>query len=158
MDFKVKLKLEWKGDEAVSALVTGAYEAALDTAVETMIDAQDRAPKHTGTLARTGAVTVNYVPPARSVFEAAGGGKRFTGTNHLRILLPKTRPKTRNIRIYLTFSAPYALQAHENMNNRTGSPKFLEIPAMSMRERLLKHAPARTKQALKNVRLINRFS
>jgi hypothetical protein len=148
---RTSIRFDWDGDNALKVMRDGAYQAAVDVLTEAMTEAKARVSKKTGTLERSGAVTANKLPDMMMVFQAAGGGKHFSGTDFLNALLPKQAPRSYQVKLYGSFNTPYAAKQHES--NGPGS-KYLEQPMMSARQKLLK---ALGTNVVKSLRVANRL-
>jgi len=56
------------------------------------------------------------------VFEAAGGGKSYTGRDFFDYFIPKKVPKTDVKEILISFNTPYAVVQHERTDLQHTTP------------------------------------
>jgi len=121
--------LIWEGKKAEHVMNEALFWSAIDEAKSILRDARSMAPLKTGTLIRSSTITVNKRPPMPTVFEAAGGGKRYTGRDFFNYYIPKKVPKTDVKEILISFNTPYAVIQHERtdlQHPRGGGPKYLQ--------------------------------
>jgi hypothetical protein len=132
---QISYRLDWDGDRALDAMRQANYEAAVASATGFMLEAKARAARKTGTMGRSGAITVNKLPDMYSIFAAAGGGVSYTGMDFLNALLPKAAPRSWQVKVYMSFNTPYSAFQHETGPNA----KFLERPVRSGVPELVKN-------------------
>ena len=96
-------KNKWRIKEAVKIAEEAALKALRTGAEGILTEAVDAAPVDTGTLRRSGTVTVGGIPDAAKVYEAAEAGtdQKDGGT------IGKEKA------VYISFNTPYALVVHE---------------------------------------------
>ena len=126
-------------EELLRALRTGA-EAILTEAI-------DETPVDTGTLRRSGTVTVGKLPDGEMVHEAAEAG------NEMKDAFPV--PIGREKAVYISFSTPYAIRQHEEIDYnhpRGGKAKYLEDPFNRKKRQVVRYAELRVRRALRNAR------
>lgn len=151
---RVNVKVVWEGDTAKRVVREAAYQGMIAGAKTILVQARENAPLRTGTLRRSGAITVNGLPDMKGVFEAAGGGVRYSGQEFMQKLLPK-EPPAGNFEVYISFNTPYAGLVHEGMHRsyRVGGPKYLE-KAFNSNKRLISQQVQRyIKVAMQGVRV-----
>jgi len=123
----------------LKALRTGA-EAILTEAI-------DEAPVETGTLRRSGTVTVGKLPDGEQVYEAAESGTEMKDAYSNAIGKEKA--------VYISFNTPYARRMHEDLGytpKRGGGPKYLETPFNANKDKVLKMAETKVKKALRDAK------
>jgi hypothetical protein len=123
----------------LKALRTGA-EAILTEAI-------DEAPVDTGTLRRSGTVTVGKLPDGAQVYEAAESGTEMKDAFPDKIGQEKA--------VYISFNTPYARRQHEEVgyyHPRGGYAKYLEVPFARNKNKVLKMADLQIKKALRETR------
>ena len=133
----------WKTKEA-KAIAREAGLKALRTGMERVLtEAIDMTPVHTGTLRRSGTVTVGGLPdPAHVYAQAAAGtdmGDAFPGLKGVKKIA------------YISFNTPYARKQHEGIgfyHPLGGTAKYLETPFNQNKAKILKYADAMIKKAL----------
>jgi len=121
--------LKWEGGKAERVMNEALFWAAIDEAKLILRDARSMAPEKTGTLKRSSTITINKRPPMPEVFEAAGGGKRYTGKDFFDYYIPKKVPEADVKEILISFNTPYAVIQHERadlQHPRGGGPKYLQ--------------------------------
>jgi len=151
---RVETKVIWAGDTAKRVVRKAAYQGMVAAAKTILVQARENAPLRTGTLRRSGAITVNELPNMRGVFEAAGGGVHYSGQEFMQKLLPKEAPAG-NFVVYISFNTPYATVVHEGMNRnyRVGGPKYLERALNSNKRLILQQIQRYIKVAIRGVRV-----
>ena len=151
---RVETKVIWAGDTATRVVREAAYQGMIAGAKTILVQARENAPLRTGTLRRSGAITVNELPNMRRVFDAAGGGVRYSGQEFMQKFLPK-EPPPGSFQVYISFNTPYAETVHEGMNRnyRVGGPKYLERAFSSNKRLVLQQMQRYIKVALKGVRV-----
>jgi hypothetical protein len=135
----IKKAVKIAEDAALKALRTGA-EAILTEAI-------DETPIDTGTLRRSGTVTVGALPDGERVFEAAEAG------NEMKDAFPGKSGKEKAV--YISFNTPYARRMHEDLGytpKRGGGPKYLETPFNRNKDKVLKYAEKQIKKALQKAK------
>jgi len=152
---QVEVKVVWAGDTAKRVAREAGYQGMVAAAKTILVQARENAPLRTGTLRRSGAITVDQLPNMRRVFEAAGGGVRYSGQEFMDKLLPKEAPKKESFQVFISFNTPYATIVHEGMNRnfRVGGPKYLERAYRSNKKLVLQQMQRYIKVALKGVRV-----
>ena len=137
-------KNKWRIKEAVKIAEEAALKALRTGAEAILTEAIDEAPVDTGTLRRSGTVTVGKLPDGERVFEAAEAG------NEMKDAFPGKSGKEKAV--YISFNTPYARRMHEDLGytpKRGGGPKYLESPFNANKAKVLKHAEKQIKKALR---------
>lgn len=120
--------LRWYGDALAREAHERLFWAAIEEAKQILQHARSMTPRKTGTLIRSSTITINKRPPMPEIFEAAGGGKRYTGKDFFDYFIPKKAPPPGKTEILISYNTPYALYQHERTDYRhaVGGPKFLQ--------------------------------
>ena len=136
-------KNKWRIKEAVKIAEEAGLKALRTGAEAILTEAIDEAPIDTGTLRRSGTVTVGGLPDGAQVYEAAESGNdmkdAFSGENR------------QEKAVYISFNTPYARRQHEELgynHPRGGKAKYLEDPFNRNKEKVLKYAEKQVKKAL----------
>jgi hypothetical protein len=140
-------KNKWRIKEAVKIAEEAALKA-LRTGAETILtEAIDETPIETGTLRRSGTVTVGALPDGTQVYEAAESG------SNMKDAFPG--PEGKEKAVYISFSTPYARRQHEELGYNHplgGKAKYLEDPFNRNKQKVLKHADKQTKKTLEKAK------
>ena len=119
-------------------------------------DAIDRTPIDSGTLRRSGTVTVGGLPDPDATYTAAGGGKAQGRS----MLKAHNRPVGNEEAVYASFNTPYAGAIHEGFRKdrktgkvyrlkpREGQTKYLESAWKDNNAKVNALAAARVRKAL----------
>ena len=137
-------KNKWRIKEAVKIAEEAALKALRTGAEAILTEAINEAPIETGTLRRSGTVTVGALPDGAQVYEAAESG------NEMKDAFPGKSGKEKAV--YISFNTPYARRMHEDLGytpKRGGGPKYLESPFNANKAKVLKHAEKQIKKALR---------
>ena len=140
-------KNKWRIKEAVKIAEEAGLKALRTGAEAILTEAIDEAPVDTGTLRRSGTVTVGKLPDGERVFEAAEAG------NELQHAFPEQTGKEKAV--YISFNTPYARRMHEDLGytpKRGGGPKYLETPFNANKDKVLKMAETKVKKALRDAK------
>ena len=136
---------KWRIKEAVKIAEEAALKALRTGAEAILTEAIDEAPVDTGTLRRSGTVTVGKLPDGARVFEAAEAGNEMKDAFQKKIGKEKA--------VYISFNTPYARRQHEELgyeHPRGGKAKYLEDPFRLLKQKVLKMAELKIKKALRN--------
>lgn len=137
----------WKTKEA-KAIAEEAGLKALRAGMESILtQAIDAAPVMTGTLRRSGTVTIGGLPDAEHVYAGAAAGQ------DMRNAFPGMTGKKKIV--YISFNTPYARRQHEELGYRHplgGGPKYLETPFNQSRDKVLRYVERAIKAALQKAR------
>lgn len=140
-------KDKWRIKEAVKIAEEAGLKALRTGAEAILTEAIDEAPIDTGTLRRSGTVTVGKLPDGARVFEAAEAG------NEMKDAFPGKIGKEKAV--YISFNTPYARRMHEDLGytpKRGGGPKYLETPFNANKDKVLKMAETKVKKALRDAK------
>lgn len=135
----------WKTKEAVIVAETAGLKALRTGAEAILTEAIDEAPVDTGTLRRSGTVTVGKLPDSARIYEAAESG------NEMKDAFPD--PVGKEKAVYISFNTPYARRQHEELDYehpRGGKAKYLEDPFNRNKKKVLKYADKQIRKALKD--------
>ena len=152
-------KNKWRIKEAVK-IAEEAGLKALRTGAETILtESIDETPVETGTLRRSGTVTVGALPDSAQVYEAAESG------TEMKDAFPDKIGKKQAV--YISFNTPYARVQHEDLyyNQKTGEleqralnhplggkAKYLETPFNRNKKKVLQYAEKQVKKALEKAK------
>ena len=137
----------WRTQEAVRIAEQAGIKALRTGAEAILTEAIDEAPIDTGTLRRSGTVTVGKLPDGERVFEAAEAG------NEMKDAFPEKIGKEKAV--YISFSTPYARRQHEELEYEHplgGKAKYLEDPFNRNKQKVLKYADKQTKKTLEKAK------
>ena len=140
-------ELKWHGDEAEKLILEVVMEALRTGAESILTEAIDKAPVDTGTLRRSGTVTVGKLPDSARIYEAAESG------NEMKDAFPD--PIGKEKAVYISFNTPYARRMHEDLGytpKRGGGPKYLETPFNANKNKVLKYADKQIRKALRDAK------
>ena len=136
---------KWRIEEAVKIAEEAGLKALRTGAEAILTEAIDETPIDTGTLRRSGTVTVGALPDGAQVFEAAEAG------NEMKDAFPEKIGKEKAV--YISFNTPYARRQHEELgyqHPRGGKAKYLEDPFNRNKNKVLKYADKQIRKALKD--------
>lgn len=134
--------IEWHGDLAEQIAKQAGMKAIRDFAEQILTDAIDLTPHDTGTLRRSGTVTVGNMPSAESTFQSAEAGSQVKYDN----------PLGQEQAVYISFSTPYAIKQHEDLalSHTDGQAKYLESAFNQRQGQLKGYVDQQIKQALES--------
>ena len=138
---------KWRIKEAVKIAEEAGLKALRTGAEAILTEAIDETPIDTGTLRRSGTVTVGALPDGAQVYEAAEAG------GDMRDAFPG--PEGKEKAVYISFSTPYARRQHEELgynHPRGGKAKYLEDPFNRNRKKVLRYAEKQVKKALEKTK------
>jgi len=138
---------KWRIKEAVKMAEEAGLKALRTGAEAILTEAIDEAPIDTGTLRRSGTVTVGALPDGAQVYEAAESG------SNMKNAFPG--PEGKEKAVYISFSTPYARRQHEELgynHPRGGKAKYLEDPFNRNKKKVLKYAAKQVKKALEKAK------
>ena len=136
---------KWRIKEAVKIAEEAGLKALRTGAEAILTEAIDETPIDTGTLRRSGTVTVGKLPDSARIYEAAESG------NEMKDAFPENIGKEKAV--YISFNTPYARRQHEELDYehpRGGKAKYLEDPFNRNKEKVLKYADKQIRKALKD--------
>ena len=138
---------KWRTKEAVRITEEVGLKALRTGAEAILTEAIDETPIDTGTLRRSGTVTVGGLPDGAQVYEAAEAG------SDMKDAFPG--PEGKEKAVYISFNTPYARRMHEDLGytpKRGGGPKYLETPFNANKKKVLKMAELQIKKALRDAK------
>lgn len=140
-------KNKWRIKEAVKIAEEAALKALRTGAEAILTEAIDETPIETGTLRRSGTVTVGALPDGAQVYEAAESG------SNMKDAFPG--PEGKEKAVYISFSTPYARRQHEELGYNHplgGKAKYLEDPFNRNKEKVLQYAEKQVKKTLEKAK------
>ncbi len=138
---------KWRIKEAVNIAEEAALKAMRTGAEAILTEAIDEAPIETGTLRRSGTVTVGKLPDYESTYEAAESGRDMKTAF--------AEPIGKEKAVYISFNTPYARRQHEELGYNHplgGKAKYLEDPFNRNKDKVLKRAANQVKKALEKAK------
>lgn len=138
---------KWRTKEVVKIAQEAGLKALRSGAEGILTEAIDEAPVDTGTLRRSGTVTVGKLPDGARVHAAARAG------TEMKDAFPNEIGKEKAV--YISFNTPYARRQHEELGYNHplgGGPKYLENPLNRNKGKVLKYADLQIKKALRNAK------
>jgi len=138
---------KWRIKEAVNIAEEAALKAMRTGAEAILTESIDETPVETGTLRRSGTVTIGALPDGAQVYEAAESG------SDMRNAFPD--PEGKEKAVYISFNTPYARRQHEELDYehpRGGKAKYLETPFNANKDKVLKYAEKQIKKALQKAK------
>ena len=139
-------KNKWRIKEAVKLAEEAGLKALRTGAEAILTEAIDETQIETGTLRRSGTVTVGGLPDGAQVYEAAESG------SDMKDAFPG--PEGKEKAVYISFNTPYARRQHEELGYNHplgGKAKYLEDPFNWNNKKVLKYADKQIRKALKDV-------
>lgn len=137
----------WRIKEAVKIAEEVGLKALRTGAEAILTEAIDEAPIDTGTLRRSGTVTVGKLPDGAQVYAKAESG------TEMKDAFPGVAGKGKAV--YISFNTPYALRQHEELDYnhpRGGKAKYLEGPFNRLKKKVVKMTELRIKKALRDAK------
>ena len=138
---------KWRIKEAVKIAEEAGLKALRTGAEAILTEAIDETPIDTGTLRRSGTVTVGALPDGAQVYEAAESG------SDMKDAFPG--PEGKEKAVYISFNTPYARRQHEELgyqHPRGGKAKYLEDPFNRNKKKVVKYAELKIKKALRDAK------
>jgi hypothetical protein len=138
---------KWRIKEAVNIAEEAGLKALRTGAEAILTEAIDETPIDTGTLRRSGTVTVGALPDGAQVYEAAESG------SDMKDAFPG--PEGKEKAVYISFNTPYARRQHEELDYNHplgGKAKYLEDPFNRNKEKVLQYAEKQVKKALEKAK------
>jgi len=133
----------WRTKEAVKIAEKAGLKALCEGAEAILTEAIDETPVETGTLRRSGTVTVGALPDSEQVFEDARAGTEQE----------QGQEKGREQAVYVSFNTPYARRQHEELDYehpKGGKAKYLEDPFLRNKTKVLKYVEAQIRKILRS--------
>ena len=138
---------KWRIKEAVKIAEEAALKALRTRAGVILTEAINEAPIETGTLRRSGVVTVGGLPDGAQVYAAAESG------SDMKDAFPG--PEGKEKAVYISFNTPYARRQHEELGYNHplgGKAKYLEDPFNRNKKKVLQYAEKQVKKALEKAK------
>ena len=135
---------KWRIKEAVKIAEEAGLKALRTGAEAILTEAIDETPIDTGTLRRSGTVTVGEIPDAEKVYAAAKSGTKMKNA------FPQ--PIGKEKAVYISYNTPYARRQHEELGYNHplgGKAKYLEDPYNRNKDKVLQYAEKQVKKTLK---------
>lgn len=136
---------KWRSKEAIEIAVKAGLDALRTGGEAILTEAINETPIDTGTLRRSGTVTVGGLPNSEQVYKAAEAG-----TEHKNAF---PEPVGKEKAVYVSFNTPYARRQHEEIGYNHplgGGPKYLENPFNRNKKKVACMAELRIKKALRD--------
>jgi len=140
-------KDKWRIKEAVKIAEEAGLKALRTGAEAILTEAINETPIETGTLRRSGTVTVGALPDWEQVYEAAESG------SNMKDAFPG--PEGKEKAVYVSFNTPYARRQHEELGYNHplgGKAKYLEDPFNRNKKKVLQYADKAVKKALQKAK------
>ena len=140
-------KNKWRIKEAVKIAEEAGLKALRTGAEAILTEAIDETPIDTGTLRRSGTVTVGALPDGAQVYESAESG------SNMKDAFPG--PEGKEKAVYISFNTPYARRQHEELGYNHplgGKAKYLETPFNRNKKKVLQYAEKQVKKALEKAK------
>ncbi len=137
----------WRTKAAVKIAEKAGLKALRTGAEAILTEAIDETPVETGTLRRSGTVTVGALPDGAQVYAAAEAGAEMKDA------FKKEAGKEKAI--YVSFNTPYARRQHEELDYNHplgGKAKYLEDPFNRLKKKVVKMADQQIKKALRDAK------
>ena len=137
----------WRTKEAVRIAEQAGLKALRTGAEGILTEAIDETPVETGTLRRSGTVTVGGLPDGAQVYEAAKAGTEMKDAF--------SDPVGKEKAVYISFSTPYSRRQHEELDWEHpvgGKAKYLEDPFNRLKKKVVKMAEQQIKKALRDAK------
>lgn len=140
-------KDKWRIKEAVKIAEEAGLKALRTGAEAILTESIDETPIETGTLRRSGTVTVGALPDGTQVYEAAESG------SDMKDAFPGEIGKEKAV--YISFNTPYGRRQHEELGYNHplgGKAKYLEDPFNRNKKKVLQYAEKQVKKALEKAK------
>ena len=147
-------KDKWRIKEAVKIAEDAALKALRTGAEGILTEAIDEAPVDTGTLRRSGTVTVGSLPKnPGQIYQDARPVEEGGQEKEHKDAFPE--PIGKEKAVYISFNTPYARRQHEELGYNHplgGKAKYLEDPFNLLKQKVIKMAELRIKKALRDAK------
>lgn len=137
----------WRTKEAVRIAEQAGLKALRTGAEGILTEAIDETPVETGTLRRSGTVTVGALPDSEQVYEAAEAGTDQKDAYRKEAGKEKA--------VYVSFNTPYARRQHEELDWEHpvgGKAKYLEDPFNRLKKKVVNMVEKQIKKALRDAK------
>jgi len=143
-------KNKWRIKEAVKIAEEAGLKALRTGAEGILTEAIDEAPVDTGTLRRSGTVTVGSLPKnPGQIYQDSRPVEEGGQEKEHKDAFPE--PIGKEKAVYISFNTPYARRQHEELDYehpRGGKAKYLEDPFNRNKKKVLQYAKKQVKKAL----------
>ncbi len=142
-----RMRSKWRTKEAVEIVVKAGLKALRTGGENILTHSIDDAPVESGTLRRSGTVTVGALPDSAAVYEAAEAGKEHKGAF--------TKELGKEATVFVSFNTPYARIMHEHLGYKpklAGGPKYLESNFKKLKRKTQQYAQLQIKKALRKAK------
>jgi len=147
-------KDKWRIKEAVKIAEDAALKALRTGAEGILTEAIDEAPVDTGTLRRSGTVTVGSLPKnPGQIYQDARPVEEGGQEKEHKDAFPE--PIGKEKAVYISFNTPYARRQHEELGYNHplgGKAKYLEVPFNRNKKKVVKYAELKIKKALRDAK------
>jgi hypothetical protein len=145
---------KWRIKEAVRIAEEAGLKALRTGAEKILTEAINSAPVDTGTLRRSGTVTVGGLPPDGEAIYQASKRKKEGGQrkSHKKAFL---EPVGTENAVYISFNTPYARRMHEEIDYnhpKGGGSKYLETPLKANEKKVPQYVDRKIKKALRDAK------
>jgi len=145
---------KWRIKEAVKIAEEAGLKALRTGAEAILTEAIDEAPVETGTLRRSGTVTVGALPenPGQIYQDSLPPKEGGSGKEHKKAF---PEPVGKEKAVYISFNTPYARRQHEELGYNHplgGKAKYLEDSFNRNKDKVLKRAANQVKKALEKAK------
>ncbi len=109
------VRVEWHGDDAADKLQRVVEEMLWLAGQDAITQAMNNVPLDTGTLRRSGTVTMDRLPDKQLAYEYAVDGKGSRGTTTKKGTdAPRSARRWKDINVFVSYNTPYAIWLHES--------------------------------------------
>ena len=150
--------IKWRGEELKRRLAVAAEEIVWLAAQDAIAKATNNVPLDTGTLRRSGVVTIGKAPNPQEVYEEAYTGTK--GSEYSNAHRPSKPPHGSDVVAVASYNTPYALKLHEDTTwsprsvsskgrakPAVGGPKWLEKSTIIVTKRFAVYVARARKKA-----------
>ena len=145
---------KWRTKEAVKIAEEAGLKALRTGAEAILTEAINAAPVDTGTLRRSGTVTVGNLPKnPGQIYQDARPVEEGGQEKEHKDAFPE--PIGKEKAVYISFNTPYARRQHEELDYehpRGGKAKYLEDPFNRNKKKVLQYAEKQVKKALEKAK------
>lgn len=131
-------KLVWKGDKVLNSIEEATLEAMWLLGQQVLAEAVPDVPVETGTLLRSGRVTVGGLPDPEATYGESQGGRKLKKAPK-RVKKHALEKIGNDDTVYVSYSTPYALWLHETPNGTSLSGMMRKLGRSPGRKRTVWH-------------------
>lgn len=130
------VKLDWHGDKVMDKLQQVTLEMLWLAGQDTITQAINGIPLDTGTLRRSGTVTVDKLPDPEGVYNSAQNGRGNRGETAKDAGDAPGSSNPSGPVVYVSYNTPYAKRLHESLSwsprdwKRTATGRIVDKPAV----------------------------